>query len=70
MGLIVFSAPKKPTKPSKPSALSGKKPAKFALEGKNWTIVRTSIIDARLYLSHYDRNIRKMSPASLWMTVS
>ncbi|KAJ7172633.1 adenylate cyclase associated N terminal-domain-containing protein [Mycena filopes] len=30
--------PKKPIKPSKPSALSGKKPAKFALEGKSWTI--------------------------------
>ncbi|KAJ7738522.1 adenylate cyclase associated N terminal-domain-containing protein [Mycena maculata] len=29
---------KKPIKPSKPSALSGKKPAKFALEGKNWSI--------------------------------
>ncbi|KAJ7632469.1 adenylate cyclase associated N terminal-domain-containing protein [Roridomyces roridus] len=31
-------APKKPVKPTKPSALSGKKPAKFALEGKNWAI--------------------------------
>ncbi|KAJ7470604.1 adenylate cyclase associated C terminal-domain-containing protein [Mycena latifolia] len=30
--------PKKPIKPSKPSSLSGKKPAKFALEGKNWSI--------------------------------
>ncbi|KAF8212397.1 cyclase-associated protein [Mycena galopus ATCC 62051] len=28
----------KPMKPSKPSALSGKKPAKFTLEGKNWSI--------------------------------
>ncbi|KAJ7109225.1 cyclase-associated protein [Mycena epipterygia] len=32
------TAPKKPIKPSKPSSLSGKKPAKFALEGKNWSI--------------------------------
>ncbi|KAJ7685036.1 cyclase-associated protein [Mycena polygramma] len=32
------AAPKKPIKPSKPSSLSGKKPAKFALEGKNWCI--------------------------------
>ncbi|KAJ6547406.1 cyclase-associated protein [Mycena capillaripes] len=32
------AAPKKPIKPSKPSSLSGKKPAKFALEGKNWSI--------------------------------
>ncbi|KAF7363306.1 C-CAP/cofactor C-like domain-containing protein [Mycena sanguinolenta] len=32
------AAPKKPIKPSKPSALSGKKPAKLALEGKNWSI--------------------------------
>ncbi|KAK7014992.1 C-CAP/cofactor C-like domain-containing protein [Favolaschia claudopus] len=30
--------PKKPVKPSKPSSLSGKKPPKFALEGKNWAI--------------------------------
>ncbi|KAJ7489861.1 cyclase-associated protein [Mycena galericulata] len=34
----VTSPPKKPIKPSKPSSLSGKKPAKFALEGKNWAI--------------------------------
>ncbi|KAJ7219130.1 cyclase-associated protein [Mycena pura] len=32
------SAAKKPTKPTKPSSLSGKKPAKFALEGKSWAI--------------------------------
>ncbi|KAF7322852.1 C-CAP/cofactor C-like domain-containing protein [Mycena chlorophos] len=29
---------KKPLKPTKPSSLSTKKPAKFALEGKNWVI--------------------------------
>ncbi|KAJ7694213.1 adenylate cyclase associated N terminal-domain-containing protein [Mycena rosella] len=34
----VAAPPKKPIKPSKPSSLSGKKPAKFALEGKNWSI--------------------------------
>ncbi|KAJ7582842.1 adenylate cyclase associated N terminal-domain-containing protein [Mycena floridula] len=32
------STPKKPLKPSKPQALMGKKPAKFALEGKAWSI--------------------------------
>jgi adenylyl cyclase-associated protein len=31
---------KKPTKPVKPQSLSTKKPAKFALEGKKWVIVR------------------------------
>jgi len=30
--------PKRPTKPSKPAALSGKKPAKCALEGSKWVI--------------------------------
>ncbi|KAJ6455732.1 cyclase-associated protein [Mycena sanguinolenta] len=30
--------PRRPIKPSKPSALSLKKPAKLALEGKNWSI--------------------------------
>lgn len=32
------TAPKKPIKPTKPQALMGKKPAKFALEGKTWAI--------------------------------
>ncbi|KAJ3786583.1 adenylate cyclase associated N terminal-domain-containing protein [Lentinula aff. detonsa] len=32
------SPPKKPVKPTKPQALMGKKPAKFALEGKAWNI--------------------------------
>ena len=32
---------KKPTKPAKPQSLSTKKPAKFALEGNKWIIVRT-----------------------------
>lgn len=31
---------KKPTKPAKPQSLSTKKPAKFALEGNKWLIVR------------------------------
>ncbi|KAK0240312.1 adenylate cyclase associated N terminal-domain-containing protein [Armillaria nabsnona] len=31
-------APKKPVRPSKPQSLMGKKPAKFALEGKVWNI--------------------------------
>ncbi|KAF7295061.1 C-CAP/cofactor C-like domain-containing protein [Mycena indigotica] len=34
----VSAAAKKPLKPTKPSSLSTKKPAKFALEGKNWAI--------------------------------
>ena len=34
---------KKPTKPAKPQSLSTKKPAKFALEGNKWIIVRTII---------------------------
>lgn len=37
-------APKKPLKPSKPQALMGKKPAKFALEGKVWNIVQTFLL--------------------------
>ncbi|KAG6841681.1 hypothetical protein C0991_008319 [Blastosporella zonata] len=32
------TAPKKPVKPTKPQALTGKKPAKFALEGRKWVI--------------------------------
>ncbi|KAI5124486.1 hypothetical protein M0805_003013 [Coniferiporia weirii] len=32
------TASKRPIKPSKPAALSGKKPAKFALEGAKWII--------------------------------
>ncbi|KAJ4469500.1 adenylate cyclase associated N terminal-domain-containing protein [Lentinula edodes] len=32
------SPPKKPVKPTKPHALMGKKPPKFALEGKAWNI--------------------------------
>ena len=37
---------KKPTKPVKPQSLSTKKPAKFALEGKKWIIVRTALSSA------------------------
>jgi len=32
------SSGKRPTKPSKPASLSGKKPAKFQLEGSKWVI--------------------------------
>lgn len=38
------SPSKKPVRPSKPQALMGKKPAKLALEGKNWSIVRTKAL--------------------------
>ena len=40
--VLTFSlaAGKRPVKPSKPQALMGKKPAKFALEGNKWLIVR------------------------------
>ena len=36
-------APKKPIRPSKPQALAGRKPAKFALEGNKWAIVRVLV---------------------------
>jgi hypothetical protein len=38
--VLIFLVGKKPIKPSKPQALAGKKPAKFALEGTRWAIVR------------------------------
>lgn len=40
--MVSSSASKKPIKPAKPQALMGKKPAKFALEGNKWAIVRVS----------------------------
>ena len=44
------AAAKRPVKPSKPQALAGKKPAKFALEGNKWLIVRTIILRISLSL--------------------
>jgi adenylyl cyclase-associated protein len=34
------TTPKRPVKPTKPAALAGKKPAKLALEGSKWVVVR------------------------------
>jgi len=50
-----MSAPKKPVRPSKPQALAGKKPAKFALEGNKWAIVRALVYGLRLLgrLTHF-----------------
>ena len=39
------SGGKRPAKPTKPAAMMGKKPAKFALEGSKWLIVRECILN-------------------------
>ena len=64
--LTVFVAPKKPIKPSKPQALMGKKPAKFALEGNKWMIVRSSsesVVGQRLtdVTQEYQENVSPLT---------
>ncbi len=60
--VVLSSAPKKPVRPAKPQALMGKKPAKFALEGNKWAIVRIFVsIVTELTLTSVDcRSIKKM----------
>jgi len=55
---------KKPTRPTKPIALAGRKPAKLALEGNKWLVVRTGISFA-IGDAHYDwyRNGKKEGAA-------
>lgn len=59
------SSVKKPTKPAKPQSLSSKKPAKFALEGNEWIIVRITLsATSGLDLNVAYRSTKKMSQSS------